>query len=59
MKLLNWTPLDFKLTTNNSIHSYRTKTSKNLHIPKANINWGKQNQPIKPRRTSTTSITRD
>ena len=33
---------DFKLTTNNSIHSYKTKTSKNLHLPKANTNWGRQ-----------------
>ena len=33
---------DFKLTTINSIHSHNTRTSKNLHLPKANTNWGKQ-----------------
>ena len=33
---------DFKLTTNNNIHSHNTRTSKNLHLPKANTNWGKQ-----------------
>ena len=33
---------DFKLTTNNNIHSHNTRTSKNLHLPKANINLGKQ-----------------
>ena len=33
---------DFKLTTNNNIHSHNTRTSKNLHPPKANTNWGKQ-----------------
>ena len=33
---------DFKLTTNNNIHSHNTRTSKNLHLPKVNTNWGKQ-----------------
>ena len=33
---------DFKLTTNNNIHSHNTRTSKHLHLPKANTNWGKQ-----------------
>ena len=33
---------DFKLTTNNNIHSHNTRTSKNLHLPKANTNWEKQ-----------------
>ena len=37
-----FTDFDFKLTTNNSIHSHNTRTSKNLHLPKANTNWGKQ-----------------
>ena len=32
---------DFKLTTNNNIHSHNTRTSKNLHLPKVNTNWGK------------------
>ena len=32
---------DIKLTTNNSIHSHNTRTSKNLHLPKANTNWVK------------------
>ena len=33
---------DFKLTTNNNIHSHNTRTSKNVHLPKSNTNWGKQ-----------------
>ena len=33
---------DCKLATNNNIHSHNTRTSKNLHLPKANTNWGKQ-----------------
>ena len=32
---------DFNLRTNNSIHSYNTRSCKNLHLPKANTNWGK------------------
>jgi hypothetical protein len=32
---------DFKLTTNNCIHSYHTRSCNNLHLPKANTNWGK------------------
>ena len=32
---------DFKLTSNNCIHSYNTRSCNNLHLPKANTNWGK------------------
>ncbi len=32
---------DFNLRTNNSIHSYNTRSCENLHLPKANTNWGK------------------
>ena len=31
----------YNLTTNNCIHSYNTRSCNNLHLPKANTNWGK------------------
>ena len=50
---------DFKLTTNNNIHSHNTRTSKNLHLPIKPTQTGEnKNQPTKPQMTSTTSITR-
>ena len=36
---------NFKLITNNNIHTHNTRTSKNLHLPKANTNRGKR-KPI-------------
>ena len=33
---------DFKLTRNNSVHNYYTRTNSDLHLPKAKTNWGKQ-----------------
>lgn len=35
----NLIDFDFELTRNSNIHNYNTRTSNNLHLPKAKTNW--------------------